>query len=259
MNPAPILDPRAGWLGAWPEGGVRSVLDPENGRIRAFLRQAADALPEGSRVLDASAGTRPYAGLFHRQRYESCDMPGGFYKCRHDFECFLDSIPKEDGTYDAILLTQVLEHVPNPEAVLAELRRVLKPGGRLFLSVPLTAPLHGEPWHFFHFTHHGLAELAGRTGWKMDACEKVGGAFWVLGKRLGDLPRKLMKQVDPIRARKRGLSVPGCVLATIAFAPFWLLGLVLLSYLFRPMCYWLDRLDIEKSFTTGYTAVFRKP
>ncbi len=260
-SPAPkvSLNSRAGWLGWWPEGGIRSVIDPENGRIRSFLREAAAELPEDALVLDASAGTRPYAPLFHRQRYESCDMPGGFYEAKHDFECFLDAIPKPDATYDAILLTQVLEHVPDPSAVLRELNRVLKPGGRLFISVPLNGPLHGEPWHFFQFTHHGLAQLARTTGYELKTVEKIGGVFWLLGKRLGDLPRQLMKQVDPFRAKRRGQSVAACALATLLFLPFWLLGLLILTFLFRPFSYWLDRFDLGKTFTSGYTAEFRKP
>ena len=257
--PQVSLNPRAGWLGWWPEGGIRSVIDPENGRIRAFLREEASGLPGGALVLDASAGTRPYAPLFHRQRYESCDVPGGFYEAKHDFECFLHAIPRAEGSYDGVILTQVLEHVPEPDAVLRELARVTKTGGRLLLSVPLNGPLHGEPWHFYQFTHHGLNESARRTGWNMVRCEKVGGTFWLLGKRLGDLPRSLMKQLDPFRARKRGRSVVGCVVGTLLFLPFWILGLILFSFLLRPLCYWLDRLDLVKSFTTGYTAVFEKP
>ncbi|MBM3845641.1 MAG: hypothetical protein FJ405_05065, partial [Verrucomicrobia bacterium] len=84
--PKTVLNPRAGWLGWWPSDGVRSAFDPENGRIRAFLREEAALLASGARTLDASAGTRPYQPLFHQQIYESCDVPGGFYKSRHDFE-----------------------------------------------------------------------------------------------------------------------------------------------------------------------------
>jgi len=254
--PVPQLNPRNGWLGWWP--GLRAILDPENGRIRAFLQEESALLQTEARVLDASAGTRPYAHYFHRQKYESCDVPGGFYKCEHDFECFLDAIPRPDQSYDAVILTQVLEHVPNPTAVLAELNRILKPHGVLLLSVPLNGPLHGEPWHFFQFTHYGLAELAKTTGFTVERCEKVGGAFWLLGKRVADLPRQLMKQVDPFRAKKRGRSVAGCIVGTILFLPFWVVGIALLGCVARPLCYWLDRLDISKSFTTGYTAVFRK-
>ena len=57
------LNPRHGWLGWWPQGGCRAVLDPENARIPAFLSEEAGQLPEGERVLDASAGSRPYAPL----------------------------------------------------------------------------------------------------------------------------------------------------------------------------------------------------
>jgi len=252
------LDPRNGWLGWWPNDGVRAVLDPENGRLRKFLEEEARQLADGARVLDASAGTRPYAEIFHRQIYESCDVPDGFYPCKHDFECYLDNIPRPDATYDAVILTQVLEHAQNPETALRELNRVLKPGCLLLVTVPLNAPLHGEPWHFFHFTHYGLAELAQRTNFSMIKCEKVGGAFWLLGKRVADLPRQLMKQVDPSRARRRGQSVTGCIAATILLLPFWLVCVPLLGYVARPLCYWLDRLDLSKTFTSGYTAVFRK-
>ncbi len=252
------LDPRNGWLGWWPDQGVRAILDPENGRLRAFLEEEARQLADGARVLDASAGARPYAAIFRRQSYESCDVPDGFYPCQHDFECYLDEIPRPDATYDAVILTQVLEHAPEPEAALRELNRVLKPGGVLLLTVPLNAPLHGEPWHFFHFTHYGLAELARRTGFSMTKCAKVGGAFWLLGKRVADLPRQLMKQVDPSRARRRGQSIAGCILATVLLAPFWLVFMPLLGFVLRPLCYWFDRLDLSKTFTTGYTAVFVK-
>ena len=185
-------------------------------------------------------------------------MPGGFYPQRHDFECFLDNIPRPDADYDAIINTQVLEHVPDPSAVLKEFQRLLKPGGTLLLSVPLTAPLHGEPWHFFHFTHHALFRLAAQYGFDVRSCEKIGGAFWVLGKRLPDAFRKLLIQYDPTRARKRGQTLTRAVVMTFLMIPAWLLFYPAAAGVLRPLFYWLDRLDIEKSFTLGYTAVFAK-
>ncbi|MBU0499766.1 MAG: class I SAM-dependent methyltransferase [Gammaproteobacteria bacterium] len=233
-------------------------MDPENGRIRRFLEEQAAQLDSGARMLDASAGNRPYQPIFGKQLYESCDMPNGFYHCKHDFECFLDEILRPDGYYDAVVMTQVLEHVPNPEQVLRELARVTRPRGKLLLSVPLNGPLHGEPWHFYQYTHHGLGHLAQASGWRMTEGEKIGGAFWLLGKRLAYLPRGLMKAVDPFRARKRGLSPAVCLGLSLAFLPFWLLAIPLLGFLVRPACYWLDRLDLDKSFTSGYTAVFER-
>lgn len=258
MNSSVPLHARHGWLGWWPKAGWRGVLDPENARIPAFLEAAAQTLPPDAQVLDAGAGLRPYAALFARQQYESCDMPDGFYPVKHDFECFLDAIPRPDATYDAVILTQVLEHVPGPEKVLREIHRVLKPGGELLLTVPLTAPLHGEPWNFFQFTQYGIAELARRTAFELKECEKIGGAFWVLGKRLPDAFRKLLKQYDPTRARKRGQSIIHCIVMTILLLPIWLVGYPLTGYVLRPLFYWMDRLDTEKSFTLGFTAILIK-
>jgi len=250
------LNPRHGWLGWWP--GVRAILDPENRRIPTFLREEAEKLPAGARVLDAGAGRRPYATIFDRQHYESCDMPGGFYEQRHDFECLLDAIPRPDASYDAIINTQVLEHVPDPLAALREMNRVLKPGGHLLLTVPLTAPLHGEPWHFFHFTHYAIRELARASNFEIESCEKIGGAFWTLGKRVPDAFRKWLKQYDPTRARKRSQNLVFCLWMNLLLFVPWLLCYPVSAYVFRPLCYWLDRLDIEKSLTLGYTAVLVK-
>lgn len=252
------LNPRAGWLGWWPKAGLHAVLDPENGRIRAFLEEQTALLQPDARVLDAGAGKRPYAMVFKQHRYESCDMPGGFYVHKHDFECWLDDIPQPENSYDAVVLTQVLEHVPDPQAVLRELARILKPGGKLLLSVPLNSPLHGEPWHFFQFTHYAIAELAHCTGFKASEIEKVGGAFWQLGKRLPDAFNKLLKQYDPGRARKRAQPLTLAIGMTLFLLPLWLLSYPLTAWLLRPLFYWLDRLDLNKEFTLGYTAVLIK-
>jgi SAM-dependent methyltransferase len=258
MNQIINLNKRNGWLGFIPDQGLKALLDPENAVIRRFLIEQSQLLPPKSAVLDGGAGKKPYQGLFKEHSYHSCDMPGGFYSTSHDFECFLDTIPVADNTYDAVVLTQVLEHTPNPGAVLAEINRILKPGGRLLLSVPLNGPLHGEPWHFFHFTHYGICQLSGQTGFTVTDCEKMGGNFWCLGKRLPDAFKKLLKQFDPFRAKKRGMGVAYCVAMTLAILPIYLIGYGASAYLIRPLFYYLDFLDYHKAFTLGYTAVLQK-
>ena len=252
------LNPRNGWLGWWPKQGLKAIMDPENARITAFLEEQAQLLDEQTLLLDAGAGNRPYQALFKRPIYQSCDMPGGFYKQAHDFECFLDKTPCDNNTYDIVVLTQVLEHVPDPLAVLKELQRILKPGGRLLLSVPLNGPLHGEPWHFFQFTHYGIEQLARQSNFRVTEIEKVGGGFWLIGKNLPINLLKLFKQYDPFRARKRGLNPWFCLLMNLLLLPLYPLAYLPAAYLLRPLFYWLDRLDREKSFTLGYTAVLEK-
>ena len=77
-------------------------------------------------------------------------------------------------------------------------------------------------------------------------------------KSLGRARLVACSDLAPQKAEAMARSVTGCVAATILFLPFWLVFVPLLGYVARPLCYWLDRLDLSKTFTIGYTAVFRK-
>ena len=253
-----LLNPRHGWLGFWPKTGMKAIIDPENAFIFVFVFEQRQQMDDQSYVLDAGAGEQPFSSIFKGLRYESTDMPGGFYKNKQDFECELHEIPKPNNHYDVVLLTQVLEHVPDPHAVLSELNRVLKPNGKLLISVPLNGPLHGEPWHFFQFTHHGLNQLAINTNFHIHQIEKIGGAFWFIGKRLSIALSQIIKQYDPFRAKKRGQNIVFSILISLLLLPIWFIFYLPAAYIIRPLFYWLDYLDRQKILTTGYTAVFIK-
>src|SRR5262249_46561071 len=102
--------------------------------LDAFARRAGASVSAGSPVLAAGAGHGPYRQHFAHTEYEAADfeqVPGKDYAANNHYVCDLASIPVESDRYDLVLLSQVLEHLPDPEAVLRELRRVLKPSGRL--------------------------------------------------------------------------------------------------------------------------------
>ena len=92
----------------------------------------------------------------------------------------LQDLPVADASFDAVLCTQVLEHVADPLAVLSELRRVTRPGGQLLLTVPLVWPLHEEPYDFFRYTPHGLRHLLTAAGFEIVSITPRNGSFTTL-------------------------------------------------------------------------------
>ena len=66
------------------------------------------------------------------------------------------ALPFADGVFDAVLAINAFEHYCNPDKAVAEILRVLKPGGKVFIQTAFLQPLHEPPWHFFNCTKFGL-------------------------------------------------------------------------------------------------------
>ena len=165
--------------------------------LRAWLADAADSLPPEALVLDAGAGKAPYRKLFERVRYESADFKR--YERRQTYVCDLAAIPVEEARFDAAICSQVLEHVPNPAAVLSELHRVLKPGARLWLSAPLFYEEHQQPYDFFRYTQFGFRRLAEEAGFEVRALERLEGYDATLSYQLAMAARELPSRLVPLR------------------------------------------------------------
>ena len=134
--------------------------------VRAFVERCAASLHPGAWVLDAGAGEAPYRGLFAHCDYVTADWANSVHAGGRaaDVVAPLDALPLADAAFDLVLSTQVLEHVAAPGDVLAELARVLRPGGELWLTVPFVGELHEEPYDFFRYTSHGLRTLLEAAG-----------------------------------------------------------------------------------------------
>ena len=166
--------------------------------IRKFIEFASSQVEPSDVILDAGSGDKqPYKGFFSHAKYESTDIEQSPDN-DHTFLCSLDSIPRPDNTYNAIVCTQVLEHVEFPHRVINEFYRILEGGGKLFLSAPQGARAHGQPYHFFNFTEYGLASMFRHAGFDIEFIRPNGGYFWNLAKRIRTLPGYLSKQYkDP--------------------------------------------------------------
>jgi SAM-dependent methyltransferase len=146
---------------------VSGRLDPSRTSVQyAVRRPLIDWLSaqdvRGQRVLDVGCGDRPYEPLL-RDASETIgfDVPGNEHA---DLHGSIDAIPVEDGSFDVVLCLQVLEHVPDPSAAIRELRRAVRPGGRVLLSTHGVYPYHPNPEDLWRWTHEGLERLFRANG-----------------------------------------------------------------------------------------------
>lgn len=97
-----------------------------------------------------------------------------------DYCCSAESIPVDDGRFDVVLLCEVLEHVENPTKVLVEVRRVLKKGGTVMISVPFLSPLHADPYDFQRWSDTKLRSVLEDVGFKKIDITPMGGLWSVI-------------------------------------------------------------------------------
>ena len=131
------------------------------------------------KVLNAGAGHRDISHLIQGELFNQ-DIPHGLHNANIHIYSPLHQIPKPDGFFDAIICNAVLEHVENPEEVVAEFARVCKPGGALYLGVPFLQPEHKDPTDFQRYTADGLAKLAERHGFTVEKVEAVHNIYTTL-------------------------------------------------------------------------------
>ncbi len=151
---------------------------------RQALRRAlgaAAAYPRGT-LLDLGCGTKPYAGLFPGVRWHlglDREQRGGAGVIASALD-----LPVRDGGVDAILATELLEHLPEPAVLFREAHRALRPGGVLLLTTPQVWGLHEEPHDYYRFTRYGLAHLARAAGFEVIDVVASCGTWAMVGQRL---------------------------------------------------------------------------
>jgi len=207
------------------------------------IQEAAEAfagsLAPGARVLDAGAGEGQYARLFACQRYCGVDLAVGdaaWDYSRLDALADLTALPFRSGAFDAALNIVTIEHLREPAYAMAELARVLTPGGRLLIAAPHEWEVHQVPHDYFRYTSYGLAYLLERAGFEIVEMRPVGGYFRLLARRL-----------------LNGLQFFSGGLRWVLFLPAAIL--LVPPALVLP---WLDFLDRDRNFTPGYICEARR-
>jgi SAM-dependent methyltransferase len=199
----------------------KKVLTPENIR---------------GRLLDAGAGKLSYRHLVkpYCTEYKSMD-----FKKTHpelDYESDIQDMPLENESFDTVFSAEVLEHVPDPEKALREIYRVLKPGGKLVMSIPHLMYLHNEPYDFYRYTKYGLRTLLERVGFTVEFIEPSGSIFSFL----------------------QGIAATTLIGVTYGIPIIWPIFFTI-SKLTGKMSIWLDNhTDKKKIFALHFIAVARK-
>jgi SAM-dependent methyltransferase len=219
--------------------------------VNGFVERVASGLPPGTRVLDAGAGEAAYRDLFRHCRYVASDLAVGDTTWNYrnlDAITRLERLPFHEGSFDAVLGTQVLEHVEWPRECAAEFHRVLRPGGALYLTVPMAHSEHQAPFDFFRYTSHGLRSILSGAGFRETRIEPFGG----LPTRLAyELPR-LLALFPPGGLRSGRPNLRGA-----ALIPLRLLTAAVIRVLQRTLLL-AERWDREKTDPFGWEAVATK-
>jgi SAM-dependent methyltransferase len=138
---------------------------------RRGLRRAVAELGSelSGRILDVGCGGKPYEALFNAEEYVGLeyDSPANRATKRADFFYDGGNFPFEDGSFDAVFFSEVFEHVFNPDEFLSEVRRVLRPGGRILLTVPFAWDEHEQPRDYARYSSFGLAHLLAEHGFQI--------------------------------------------------------------------------------------------
>ncbi len=168
-----------------PEEGTEHR-QPRKSRITYHVRAALSAWLQSEatrasddlsryRVLDVGCGGKPYLPYFepYADAYVGVDVGNP----AADIEGSVEALPVDDGSFDLVLCTQVLEHVDDPAQAVRELHRVTAPGGRVLASTHGVQVYHPSPTDYWRWTHAGLERLFTQSAdWSAVDVTPVGGA-----------------------------------------------------------------------------------
>lgn len=205
-------------------------------RLKRFVNLMADECDKrGKKIIDIGAGSCQYRNYFKKARYFSQDIKNNQQKSI-DYIGKMKILP--DNTFDYALCTQVLEHSSKPYLVFKEFHRILKKGGKVFLTTHMAFEEHMIPEDYFRFTRYGLRYLAESNGFRVKKIAPQGGRFIVLAKELQILAPRLIKNKYLVYLFYLIFSIPLFFLSLILFL--------------------LDFLDKEKKLTLNYECIFVK-
>lgn len=161
-----------------------------------FVIQELKNIKAGAVLLDAGAGQQKYKQYCSHLKYISQDFnqydgggdgkglqTGTWDVSKIDVVSDITQIPLADDSIDAILCTEVFEHIPNPISAVKEFSRLLHSGGKLILTAPFCSFTHFSPYHFATgFNKYWYEKILEDNGYRIEKLERGGNYFKWLGQ-----------------------------------------------------------------------------
>jgi len=167
-RPSKFIEKKGRWRSATAHVGIGSRLSAD--RALAAYVDAIRAHARGA-LADLGCGNAPLAGVYapYVESMLWVDWPASTHGLvTPDLEQDLaEPLALPDACVDTVLLTDVLEHMREPDRLIGEIRRILRPGGRAIIGVPFLYWLHEEPHDHHRFTIHKLRDFAAAHDFEM--------------------------------------------------------------------------------------------
>lgn len=150
----------------------------------------------GNKILDAGAGELRFKPDCEHLDYTSQDFgqyegtgdqglqTGNWDNSRLDIISDITEIPVSDNFFDALLCTEVFEHIPDAVSALQEFKRILKPGGVLLITAPFASLTHFAPYHFCGYNRYWYEYHLPKIGFDIEVIESNGSWFYFIAQEL---------------------------------------------------------------------------
>lgn len=204
--------------------------------LKAF-KHFLKLITNSKKVVDIGCGTKPFKNLFSGKKYIGIDFnPVDEEVIVHDLN---DKLPLADNFADAIILSEVLEHHPEPYSLLKEVDRIASKGAIIFISTPFALPVHGAPYDFYRYTNYFYENIEKKIKWRL--------IYFNSSNSIFSTPLQLINQIT------LGIPLPAFVLS-----PIWtLLNLlsILLDFLTN-LIFVKKSFKLKYAFPMGYCAIY---
>jgi len=182
---------------------IRTNVGLRNEKNRAeWVQTALAKIPAGWRILDAGAGEQQFRTFCQHLEYVSQDfakydgvgdekgLQSGEWDVNDlDIVSDITDIPEPDSSFDAILCTEVFEHIPEPIKAIKEFNRLLKQGGTLILTAPFCSLTHFAPYHYYSgFNRYFWEKHLGDLRYDIEELSPNGNFFEYIAQELRRIP-----------------------------------------------------------------------